>query len=109
MVSPAAAEVILAVIKFVVLVWDFLTYPIYQVDFFSFASSTLFYALNLRLQAIQRPWEKRKAMSLIRAKVVRTSAEEVVYEATEVDCPIDRDLVRSKVGTQLRPAVVRLD
>ena len=44
-------HLILAFIRIIVAIWDFLTYPIYQV--------------------VQRPWEKRKAMEKIRAKPIR--------------------------------------
>jgi hypothetical protein len=44
-------HLILAFIRVLVAIWDFLTYPIYQL--------------------IQRPWEKRKAMEKIRSKPIR--------------------------------------
>ncbi len=44
-------HIILAVIKVIVLIWDFLTRPIYDL--------------------IQRPWEKRKAFAKVRAKAIR--------------------------------------
>ena len=48
----ATADVVLAIISFIVFVWDFLTWPIYQ--------------------AIYQPWEKRKALrNNKRARTVR--------------------------------------
>jgi hypothetical protein len=44
-------HLILAFIRLLVAVWDFLTYPFYQ--------------------AIQRPWVKRKEMEKIRSKPIR--------------------------------------
>ncbi len=92
----SAADLLLLVIQAVVFVWDFLTYPIYQVSDFRHQWSLDIIVL-LAVQALQRPWERRKAMNKIRAKVVRSSAEEIVYESPEVSCPTDRDLTRAKV------------
>ncbi len=55
-------DIALAVITTVVFIWDLLTWPLYQL--------------------LQRPWEKRQAMNRCRARVVRRSDDEIVYEAT---------------------------
>ncbi len=78
-VAMSGSDFLLLFIQTIVCVWDFITYPIYQ--------------------ALQRPWERRKAMNRIRAKVVRSSAEEIVYESPEIQCAADRDLTRAKVDT----------
>lgn len=70
----SGADLLLALVKAVVLVWDLLTWPLYQ--------------------ALQRPWEKRKGFSTVKAKVVRSSAEEVVYECPEKHSEIDDDMTR---------------
>ena len=45
------ATVLLKIIQFIVFVWDFLTYPIYQ--------------------ALQRPWEARKKDARIRSRPLK--------------------------------------
>ena len=75
----ATADILLQVIKAILVIWSVLTYPIYQ--------------------ALQKPWERKKAMTKTRSKAIKTSTDEIVYETPEKSNPIYDDILRSKVDT----------
>lgn len=72
---------ILIILKVVVFVWDFLTYPIYQ--------------------AIYRPWEYQKNRTKIRARLLEqhSTSNEVVYEKPQGRSQLYNELVQAKVET----------
>lgn len=72
-------HLILALVKLLVSLWEFLTYPFYQL--------------------FTRPWERRQAYTRTRAKAIRSNAHEVVYESPEKTSLLYMDLVKSKAST----------
>jgi len=76
----ATADIVLAIISAIVFVWDFLTWPIYQ--------------------AIYQPWEKRKALkNPKRARTVRSTDDELVFETPEKTSELYFEIVKSQVET----------
>lgn len=77
----AFADIVLSVVTAIVLIWDFLTWPIYQ--------------------GLYRPWDNRKAFGKIRSKEIRrnSSNTEIVYETPEKSTSLYFEMVRSQSET----------
>ena len=79
MATTTTSDVILMLIKTFLLIWDILTWPIYQI--------------------IYQPWDKRKKMTRIFSKPIRQSDSEIVFESSEKGNALYDDLVRAKCDT----------
>lgn len=75
----ASADIILVVLQTIMKIWDFLTYPIYQM--------------------MQKPWEKVRMIEKTFAKPVKTSDQEIVFEAAEKQRALFDDMLRAKCDT----------
>ena len=74
-------NLVLELIKFIVMVWDLLTYPIYQ--------------------SLYKPWIKRKENDKIRSRCLPqyTTDSQMVFESPEKTRPIHREFIKSKAST----------
>ena len=74
-------DFVLLILKFIVLVWDFMTYPFYQ--------------------AICQPWKKQKLAAKVRSHCLPkfTTDSQMIFEAPEMNNPIYQDFVRSQPKT----------
>ena len=59
-------------------VWDLLTWPIYQV--------------------IYKPWEVRELRHRVRAKPIKKTSDEIIYESVERESELYEDMERHKGG-----------
>ena len=75
------SNIILAIVKIVVFLWDFFTFPIYQ--------------------AIYKPWEKRKRAKQAKSSCLSqyTTDSQMVFEAPEISDPFYTEFIRSKPQT----------
>lgn len=72
----AAIDIGLVILTAIMFVWDLITWPIYQ--------------------ALQRPWEKRKAAARVRAKAIRTTEDSIVYETPEKHVALYDEIARHR-------------
>ena len=69
-------------------VWDLLTWPIYQV--------------------IYKPWEVRELRHRVRAKPIKKTSDEIIYESVERESELYEDMERHKVGHNIYSAFFNL-
>ena len=74
-------DFVLLILKFIVLAWDFMTYPFYQ--------------------AVYQPWKKQKSGAKVRSHCLPkfTTDSEMIFEAQEKTSPIYLDFVKTQPKT----------